>query len=165
MARGPLAGPAGPGKFSTRTDGLSFQSPEYGAGVEMAATKAGAPLAKTPDVQAARGMDVRAAAAQGAPVTPLYAPTQRPEEPITTGIPMGAGAGPEVLGMNQPSADTDADKQRLLSYLPALEAVVGVYCYTAEVFNVIDGLQPSQRGEYEISDVNAWFIKNRHCLS
>lgn len=40
-------------------------------------------------------------------------------------------------------------------------AVVGVYCYTAEVFNVIDGLQPSQRGEYEISDVNAWFIKNR----
>ena len=37
MARGPLAGPAGPGKFSTRTDGLSFQSPEYGAGVEQAA--------------------------------------------------------------------------------------------------------------------------------
>ncbi len=26
MARGPLAGPAGPSKFSTRTDGLSFQS-------------------------------------------------------------------------------------------------------------------------------------------
>jgi len=121
MARGPLAGPAGPGKFSTRTDGLEFQSDSYGAGVEMAATKAGAPLAKTPDVRGARASDVRAAAGQ--PVTPLYAPTQRPEEPITTGIPMGAGAGPEVLGMNQPSADTDADKQRLLSYLPALEAV------------------------------------------
>ena len=121
MARGPLAGPAGPGKFSTRTDGLSFQSQEYGQGVEMAATKAGAPLAKTPDVRGARAGDVRAAAQT--PVTPLYAPTQRPEEPITTGIPMGAGAGPEVLGINQPSADTDADKQRLLSYLPALEAV------------------------------------------
>ena len=120
MARGPLAGPAGPGKFSTRTDGLSFQSPEYGAGVEMAATKAGAPLAKTPDVRGARASDVRAAAA-GEPITPLYAPTQRPEEPITTGIPMGAGAGPEVLGMNV-SQDTEADRARLISYLPALEA-------------------------------------------
>jgi hypothetical protein len=36
---------------------------------------------------------------------------------------MGAGPGPEVLGINAPSADTDADRQRLLSYLPALEAI------------------------------------------
>lgn len=27
----------------------------------------------------------------------LYAPTQRPSEPITTGLAMGAGAGPEAL--------------------------------------------------------------------
>jgi len=105
MARGPLAGPAGPGKFSTRTDGLSFQSDSYGAGVENAAIKSGAPLAKTPDVRGARAGDVRAAA-QGAAVTPLYAPTQRPDEPITTGIPLGAGAGPEVMGMQ---AKEDAD--------------------------------------------------------
>jgi hypothetical protein len=105
MARGPLAGPAGPGKFSTRTDGLSFQSDSYGAGVENAAIKSGAPLAKTPDVRGARAGDVRAVA-QGAPVTPLYAPTQRPDEPITTGIPLGAGAGPEVMGMQ---AKEDAD--------------------------------------------------------
>ena len=120
MARGPLAGPAGPGKFSTRTDGLSFQSQEYGQGVQMAAAKAGAPLARTPDVRGARSSDVRAAAT-GEPVTPLYAPSQRPEEPITAGIPMGAGPGPEVLGMNV-SQDTEADRARLISYLPALEA-------------------------------------------
>ena len=123
MARGPLAGPAGPGKFSTRTDGLSFQPDTYGGGVEQKAIKQGAEMAKTPDVRGVPASAVRAAAAQGEPVTPLYAPTQRPEEPITTGIRIGGGAGPEVLGMNQPSADTDADKQRLLSYLPALEAV------------------------------------------
>ena len=122
MARGPLAGAAGPGKFSKRTDGLSFQSTEYGSGVENAANKAGAPLARTEDVRGARASDVREAAAQ-APVTPLYAPTQRPDEPVTTGIAMGAGPGPEVLGINQPSADTDADRQRLLSYLPALETI------------------------------------------
>jgi hypothetical protein len=27
----------------------------------------------------------------------LYAPTQRPSEPITTGMSIGAGAGPEAL--------------------------------------------------------------------
>jgi hypothetical protein len=116
-----MAGVSGPGKFSKRTDGLSFQSTEYGSGVENAANKAGAPLAKTPDVRGARASEVRAAAQEA--VTPLYAPTQRPEEPITAGIPMGAGPGPEVLGMNQPSADTDADRQKLLSYLPALETI------------------------------------------
>lgn len=121
MARGPMAGVSGPGKFSKRTDGLSFQSPEYGAGVENTANKAGAPLATTPDVRGARASDVRAAAQES--ITPLYAPTQRPEEPITSGIPMGEGPGPEVLGMNQPSVDTDADRQKLLSYLPALEAI------------------------------------------
>lgn len=121
MARGPMAGVSGPGKFSKRTDGLSFQSTEYGSGVENAANKAGAPLARTADVRGARASEVRAAAQEA--VTPLYAPTQRPEEPITSGIPMGAGPGPEVLGMNQPSADTDADRQKLLSYLPALETI------------------------------------------
>jgi hypothetical protein len=79
-------------------------------------------MAKTPDVRGARASDVRAAAAQ-TPVTPLYAPSQRPDEPITAGIPMGAGPGPEVLGINQPMTDTDSDRQRLISYLPALEVI------------------------------------------
>jgi hypothetical protein len=121
MARGPLAGAAGPGKFSKRTD-MNMGSIAYGEGVETAAIKSGAPLAKTPDVRGARASDVRAAAEQ-APVTPLYAPSQRPDEPITTGIPMGPGAGPEILGMNAPMQDTDVDMQRLISYIPALEAI------------------------------------------
>ena len=35
----PLAGPAGPGKFSTRTDNLQMPSQFYGEGVETAAIK------------------------------------------------------------------------------------------------------------------------------
>ena len=31
------------------------------------------------------------------PPTSLYAPTQRPTEPITAGLPIGAGPGPEVI--------------------------------------------------------------------
>jgi hypothetical protein len=99
MARGPLAGAAGPGKFSKRTDGLSFQSDTYGAGVENAANKAGAPLAKTPDVRPTSRTNMGMAPSQLGAVTPLYAPTERPGEPVTTGIPMGPGAGPEILGM------------------------------------------------------------------
>lgn len=33
------------------------------------------------------------------PVTPLDAPSQRPNEPITHGLPVGPGAGPEALGL------------------------------------------------------------------
>jgi hypothetical protein len=115
-----MAGVSGPGKFSKRTDGLSFESTEYGSGVANAATKAGAPLAKTPDVRPTSRSEMGMAPSQ---ITPLYAPSERADEPITAGIAMGEGPGPEALGMNQPSVDTDADRQKLLSYLPALEAI------------------------------------------
>jgi len=100
MARGPMAGVSGPGKFSKRTDGLSFESTEYGSGVENAANLAGGPLAKTPDVRATSLSEMGMAPSQMEPVTPLYAPSQRPDEPITSGISTGDGPGPEVLGMN-----------------------------------------------------------------
>jgi hypothetical protein len=95
-----MAGVSGPGKFSKRTDGLSFESTEYGSGVENAAIKAGAPLATTPDVRATSRSEMGMAPSQMEPVTPLYAPSQRPDEPITSGISTGDGPGPEVLGMN-----------------------------------------------------------------
>jgi len=94
----PRAGVSGPGKFAVRTDKLELGSTAYGEGVETQAIKSGAPLAKTGDVRPARAGDVRQAATQ-APVTELFAPTERPGEPITTGIAMGPGAGPEALGM------------------------------------------------------------------
>jgi hypothetical protein len=77
---------------------LELGSTAYGEGVETQEIKSGAPLAKTGDVRPARAGDVREAAGQ-APVTELYAPTQRPEEPITAGIDMGAGPGSSVLAM------------------------------------------------------------------
>lgn len=117
-----MAGVSGPGKFSKRTDGLSFQSTEYGSGVENAANKAGAPLARTPDVRPTSRSEMGMAPSQMEPVTPLFAPSQRSDEPITAGIAMGEGPGPEVLGINN-NLDTQEDKDRMLSYLPALEVV------------------------------------------
>jgi len=97
MARGPLAGASGPGKFSKRTD-MSLGSTSYGEGAETAALNTAAPKSKT------RGVadDVGGRPANPlTPVTPLFAPSQRPEEPITTGIDMGDGAGSSALMMSK----------------------------------------------------------------
>ena len=95
----PLAGPGGPGKFSTRTDKLEMGSTAYGEGVETQAIKSGAPLAKTGDVRPARAGDVRKAATQG-PVTELYAPSDE-VRPITAGLDRGPGPGSSALMMNK----------------------------------------------------------------
>ncbi len=44
---------------------------------------------------------------------------------------------------------------------PSSHAVVGLYCYPADVFDVIDGLAPSSRGELEITDVNRHYAQQR----
>jgi hypothetical protein len=71
----------------------------YGEGVETAAIKSGAPLAKTGEVRGMPAAEVRAAAQE--PITPLYAPSQRPDEPVTAGIDRGAGVGSEALASQQ----------------------------------------------------------------
>jgi len=90
---------SGPGKFSQRTDGgpgdmrqpqRDIPSAGYGEGVETAAIQAGAPLSAT---GGAGGM-------QPQPI-PFSAPTQRPDEPITSGIDMGPGPGSNILGMQR----------------------------------------------------------------
>jgi glucose-1-phosphate thymidylyltransferase len=42
---------------------------------------------------------------------------------------------------------------------PTSHAVVGLYCYPADVFDVIGGLEPSSRGELEITDVNRHYAQ------
>jgi hypothetical protein len=95
----PLAGPAGPGKFSTRTDNLQMGSIAYGEGVETEAIKSGAPLSKTADSVSEPTQTLRQAPL--GPVTELFAPTERPDEPIPAGIDMGPGPGSSALTFNK----------------------------------------------------------------
>jgi len=39
-------------------------------------------------------------------------------------------------------------------------AVIGIYMYDGRVFDIIKTLEPSERGELEITDVNNWYIRD-----
>jgi hypothetical protein len=98
MVDNPIRGVSGPGKFSVRTDLPASQN--YGDRKAMAEQIAGAPTARTADVRGLPTGEVQAAAqaAPQPPITELFAPTQRPDEPITSGVAVGPGPGPEVMG-------------------------------------------------------------------
>lgn len=94
----PLAGKAGPGKFSVRED--LPPSTQYGERKQMQEIMQGAPTATT---RGSADPKLGRPANPMSDVTPLYAPTQKPDEPITSGIARGAGVGPEAIGINMPS--------------------------------------------------------------
>jgi hypothetical protein len=95
-ATNPVKGVSGPGKFSKRTD-LEVESTGYGDKVAYDANKSGAALERAPkNPMLSQAPQVPTGAAMGA-VTGLYDPTERPNEPVTTGIDMGPGAGSEAL--------------------------------------------------------------------
>jgi hypothetical protein len=115
----PLAGPAGPGKYSTRTDNLQMGSIAYGEGVETAAIQSGAPLAKSPG-----SMPASEVMPKSAPITSLYADTEFKDEPITTGIDRGPGAGSEAMQMR---------KEDDTNFRAAIQAARPVLAYVADL--------------------------------
>lgn len=94
-------------------------SAEYGQGERLRRSQAAVPMAGAPAVpQAAAGAGPLAAGGAPGELPPFTRPTERPGEPLTTGIPSGPGAGPEVLrSHNRP----DPELEQLRPYLPTLE--------------------------------------------
>jgi glucose-1-phosphate thymidylyltransferase len=43
---------------------------------------------------------------------------------------------------------------------PSEYAVTGIYFYDESVWQIIEGLEPSARGELEITDVNNWYVEH-----
>ena len=89
----PIAGPSGPGMFSTRTDNLNLGSVAYGEGKETASINTGAPKSKT------RGIADNVGGRPADPVTPLFASSQNKAQDIMAGAPIGPDGGTEMLAM------------------------------------------------------------------
>lgn len=117
----PMQGVSGPGKFAKRTD-LQFKPDQYGQGVEMTQQMQGAPLASTPDVRGATNTAVRQAAESA--ITPLYAPSQMPQQDIMHGTDMGPGAGSEALMMRQP--DDSEFRKAIQEYMPVIAYIASL---------------------------------------
>lgn len=80
----------------------------YGQAGALADAQRGAPLPQAPaqptlpvqrspqqqDGQARLAQAIQDAQAMGAPGAPINAPSERPHEPLTAGLPIGAGPGP-----------------------------------------------------------------------
>ena len=95
---------SGPGQLSQRTDGgpqqvqADMSGMPYGENQAMEAIQAMAPMSASPSAGSPRVRSRQAGSAGrqagGMSATQLFAPTQRPEEPVTAGAPFGPGAGP-----------------------------------------------------------------------
>lgn len=99
-----------PGALSQRTDmqpQAAMQIPDaaYGEQAQFQALQQGAPMAGGSSVPMP---------------TPLTAATQRPNEPLTAGAPIGPGPGMEALPQESVYAQ---DLQKIAKYLPQFEAM------------------------------------------
>jgi len=96
---------SGPGSASQRTDLNVSKQPQrymsggsYGEGQELMGLQQGAPMSAGPNLSV-NPMDIRRSTV--APIVPLTAPSQRPNEPLTAGSDFGAGPGSEILNLPQ----------------------------------------------------------------
>lgn len=130
MARGGYRQPnnpapvSGPGALSRRTDGggPGNQQPvrvptggSYGEASQLMNLQQQAPLGASPGGGDLNLSQLLGGAESG---TPFGAPTDQPSVPVTDGAALGAGAGPEALGL---APQQDEDLKRLIQYLPVLE--------------------------------------------
>ena len=109
---------SGPGALSRRTDGQGARymaGGEYGEGQEMMDLQTSAPMSKAPaPPRPSRSRGAGQIVEEGMRPTPLFAPTERPDEPITAGAPFGPGPGP--VQTSQPAQTVAESIAKFLPY-------------------------------------------------
>lgn len=103
---------SGPGELSRRTDGaqpaMEMTGGAYGENADLMALQTAAPMAQVETNPQAMAPGVPTSPAQS--VTPLFAPSQRPEEPLTAGMPFGPGP---MSAPRMPIASAESLRQTL----------------------------------------------------
>lgn len=144
-----------PGRLSKRTDGgpgqkmRAMPDAAYGEQGAFAEAQAGAPMElSTPSAGGSPGGMPPGAMPPAMPIEvgQFGAPSARPGEPVTAGAAMGAGPGPEALGLKTDDDLYAEDKAKLAAYLPVLEyranlpnAMPSLRAYVRKVKAVIGG--------------------------
>lgn len=111
---------SGPGKLSRRTDThqpvRTMPGGDYGDGVAQVQAQQAAPLAASSNVVT----PTQAQAVTAQMPTPLHAPSENPNQPVTAGADAGAGPGSSVL--NLPTDSRDSLRAQYGPIMPALVA-------------------------------------------
>jgi hypothetical protein len=92
---------------------------EYGDNQAMMELQTSAAMNASPTMPSSPSQGRPQRAPSGQSLTQLDAPTERPDEPMTTGIDMGDGAGSEVMYSNESTLNAE-DRQRMVQALPTL---------------------------------------------
>lgn len=97
--------------------GMNYSGFAYGQNKAINEQQQGAPLASAANAPAGGTNPISTMLPE---ITPLTAETQLPNQPITDGMPIGAGAGPEAL--NLPVQQTGDNANNLVQqYLPVMQ--------------------------------------------
>jgi hypothetical protein len=76
---------------------------EYGMATAQRQAQQAIPMAASPSSAPQVAPQAARPPAPAPGSLPHIAPTQRPDEPVTTGLPFGPGAGPEAMGPSSPT--------------------------------------------------------------
>lgn len=127
MAKGGYRKPAnpapvsGPGQLSRRTDGaqpvMNMTGGAYGEAKALREIQGGAPMAQSGGQPQAMPQ-----------ITELFAPTERPNEPATAGMPFGPGANTVSTPINYAQPNLRATLEKALEFNPTPELEV-IYNY------------------------------------
>ena len=140
MPRGGYRKPAnpaptsGPGALSRRTDGGPTQAAryvaggQYGEGQQLLEQQRQAPMAAAPKTNISGTAAAQAVSQNRPPIIPINAPTQRPNEPLTAGMPFGPGPGPEALVQQQSATSLSDTLAKIVNYDDTGE-VIELYNY------------------------------------
>lgn len=119
---------SGPGRLAKRTDGgptqaireVPSQGGHRGDRQDITNLERSAPMPL--DSGGGKAPIPPAPSKTAADVTPLNAPSNKPDEPVTAGADVGEGPGLESLGIKDPqTALSERDAQQLAQYLPVIE--------------------------------------------
>jgi hypothetical protein len=129
---------SGPGAKSQRTDGgpADTQAAQYVSGLPFGEGQAFMNMQKSASMAGSGMMP------EPAPIVPLNAPSQRPDEAVTSGADAGEGPGMSSLGLGAKDVAANAESRAIMaSYVPALLNIASQPGTSPETRNIIRQLR------------------------